>query len=1071
MRKPDDAKYRQMIVQNLDVSMLVEAGAGSGKTTSLVDRMVALIATGKSSVDKMAAVTFTRKAAAELKGRFQIALEEAFQNEKDATKKARYETALSKLEHLFAGTIHSFCGRLLRERPIEARLDPDFQELEEDENLVLRDQSWSEYLDRLHAEEAPILKGVMELGLSKPAELHSTYKNVCLYPEVEVVRKKQDRPDFSKEKAGLKKYLSRASKSLPKSVPENGWDGLQDLLRKTQLRCRHLDLDRDQDFIKVISALDKSPGVTQYKWPSKDIAKEEKAAFDQFRDDVVTSCLERWRHYCHYFIMELVVPAAAYFRSVREKDSFMNYQDLLLKAAELLLGNPEVRRYFQERFTHILVDEFQDTDPIQAEVILYLTGEKLEEKSWRNLKVKPGSLFIVGDPKQSIYRFRRADIDTYNEVKRIIGDSGGLIIPLTANFRSLSAVCDWVNPVFEKKFPAEANQCQPALETLKPYRKMKGGGVRRITIDKVYRHKQDEIARLDAGRIASWIDWALKGNFDVLRTEDEEKEGKGPAAGPEDFMILPRYKAHLPIYARALEERGIPYEITGGGAFARSEELRELLNLLRAVAEPDDRVALVATLRGSFFGVSDDLLYRLKKGGGVFSYLASQDKCGDKKARERLESVFVRLREFHRWTRTRPPAGALGLILDRLGIIPLALTRDMGKTRAGNLLKALELAFRESSRGTTAFVDMVERLSYYYKEIDVEELSVEPGKKDVVKLMNLHKAKGLEATVVFLADPVKDTTHEPTIHIARKKKGATGHFVALRPKGEYQKEVVGLPPAWSKYQALEEKYEAAESDRLLYVASTRAKQLLVVSMYLDKPDKGAWKDLYPYLKEVEEVKAPDEAVAEIPEGKVSADAFEAGKNEIAEKIARSKERSYETEAVTTVAKAQAEESPFSEDTRGGMVWGRIIHRMLEAVAKDENIDLGFVTENLLKEEERPLSEKESAIATVKGVMSSELWRRMKKAEEALVEVPFSLKIEDTTMPKVMSGAIDLAFKEQDGWVIADYKTDKVDANLDALVAYYKPQVEMYRKFWEEACGEKVKEAGLYFIDTAKWVTV
>ena len=143
MRKPDDAKYRDMIVQNLDVSMLVEAGAGSGKTTSLVNRMVALIAAGKCNVDKMAAVTFTRKAAAELKGRFQIALEEAFHSEKNADRKARYEAALSSLEHLFAGTIHSFCARLLRERPIEAKLDPDFEELEEDENLVLRAVSYT----------------------------------------------------------------------------------------------------------------------------------------------------------------------------------------------------------------------------------------------------------------------------------------------------------------------------------------------------------------------------------------------------------------------------------------------------------------------------------------------------------------------------------------------------------------------------------------------------------------------------------------------------------------------------------------------------------------------------------------------------------------------------------------------------------------------------------------------------------------------------------------------------------------------------------------------------------------
>jgi ATP-dependent helicase/nuclease subunit A len=145
--------------------------------------------------------------------------------------------------------------------------------------------------------------------------------------------------------------------------------------------------------------------------------------------------------------------------------------------------------------------------------------------------------------------------------------------------------------------------------------------------------------------------------------------------------------------------------------------------------------------------------------------------------------------------------------------------------------------------------------------------------------------------------------------------------------------------------------------------------------------------------------------------------------------------------------------------------------MLEALAREKAVDLELLAENLLKEEERLISEKELVVATVRSVMSSELWRRMKKAEKALVEVPFSLKIESGELPKIVSGAIDLAFKEPDGWIIADYKTDKVDGNLDNLVAYYKPQVEMYREFWKEMSGQGIKEAGLYFVDAEKWVCV
>ena len=213
MHEPEDIKYRKMIEENLDVSMLVEAGAGSGKTMSLVNRMLALIGSGKTTVDRMAAVTFTRKAAAEMKSRFQISLEKALDEERDGKRQERFQSALDHMEFLFSGTIHSFCGRLLRERPIEARLDPDFKELEEDENALLRDNCWSEYLEGLQGEESETLKAVLDLGIN-PAELLQTYQSITLFPEVEVFRKKVALPDYKKEKAQIRKYLEVAGRQF-----------------------------------------------------------------------------------------------------------------------------------------------------------------------------------------------------------------------------------------------------------------------------------------------------------------------------------------------------------------------------------------------------------------------------------------------------------------------------------------------------------------------------------------------------------------------------------------------------------------------------------------------------------------------------------------------------------------------------------------------------------------------------------------------------------------------------------------------------------------------------------------
>lgn len=392
-------------------------------------------------------------------------------------------------------------------------------------------------------------------------------------------------------------------------------------------------------------------------------------------------------------------------------------------------------------------------------------------------------------------------------------------------------------------------------------------------------------------------------------------------------MILLRYKAHLSIYAQALEAFGIPYEITGGGTFNDSEDLGHLLNLLQALAEPEDQVALVATLRGPFYGVSDDLLFRFRHGGGTLSYLVPCEKCEDEDARQQIEPVWRQLGTFHQVTRTEPPAAALTRILNDLGVVPLALTRELGEGRAGNLLKVLELSLWESSNQVTSFADLVERLTLSYEELDVEGMSVEPGKRDAVRIMNLHKAKGLEAAIVFLADPLKDADHEPSLHISRSKDKAMGHFLAFGSSGDYRTEILGIPPNWPTAQKLEQSYQQAEEERLLYVATTRAKQLLVVSRYPEKPDKGAWRSLYPHLEGVSELESPEKASASFEKGEIELGEFLMAKNEIAERTSRSKKNSYEQETVTSLAKESVEDAPWSQDSDQGMLWGRIIHRI------------------------------------------------------------------------------------------------------------------------------------------------
>jgi ATP-dependent helicase/nuclease subunit A len=265
-------------------------------------------------------------------------------------------------------------------------------------------------------------------------------------------------------------------------------------------------------------------------------------------------------------------------------------------------------------------------------------------------------------------------------------------------------------------------------------------------------------------------------------------------------------------------------------------------------------------------------------------------------------------------------------------------------------------------------------------------------------------------------------------------------------------------------------YGKAEQERLLYVATTRAKQFLVVSWYPSKPGKGAWTDLYPYLSAAPELEAPKEEDSVATRRHITAKEFETAKVAILNRIESKRRHSYERQTVTGIAVSQAPSPTLAHGDEGGMAWGRIIHRALEVLLRKEGIGLQAMISSLLKEEGRPLSEQDAVATAVQAVLSSDFWVRVKKSQTALVEVPFASRIEGPT-PGIVAGTIDLVFKEADGWVIVDYKSDRVGGVIDDLVARYKPQVLIYKDFLEKITGEAVWEAGIYFTALNRWVAV
>ncbi len=934
MPAPADQPVRDRIEREFDKTFLVEAGAGSGKTECLARRMAAGIAAGAYAVDGMAAVTFTRKAAAELRGRFQRALETRISDERhppSPEERGRLEGALAHLERLFSGTIHAFCASMLRERPVEAGRAPDFSEIDDLEDVSLREQAWREFWAHERASGSAVLRELQQAGV-RASHLDAAFARMCDHGDVEFPATRVEPPAVAPVIAATAHLLAALDRELGPSGVQPG--------TTCKLQQRLVDFRRSWDSIRVIriarvaealgkwDRADSGLGVVQKRWAGD--ALEARGLAFRFRDEVVRPFLRQWREYVYGVAVTTLSKAREFYAAQRRRRNVVNYVDLLCEAARLLRDHPDVRTDLQRKHRWIFVDEFQDTDPLQAEILLWLASEGGEGDVWTR-PLRPGALFIVGDPKQSIYRFRRADIEIYNRVRRRVQDCGerGDVLSLTANFRSHRAVCEFVNGLSAAQFPKEPDEHDPRFEPLRPAeQKVATGpcGARVLTVPRglgkgdATHYEADAIARIVAAA---------------------HREG----APYHDFLVLTHKKEALPVFAEAFDRYDVPVEVSGAGRFGSAPDVFVLGVLLRALADPLDQAALVGVLRGPLFGISDPDLYAYRKAGGAFDLSHPLEEEESPALADALDAhlgpvrpAMRALRRLTRATRQLPLPVALDHIVDDTGWLALGASSAAG-AGAGRILQAIDCARLVLERGG-GLAEAADALESDKDSSDAESWPLEPGRADVVRLMNLHKAKGLEARVVFLADATRGLGEWVDVHIERTSGPARGYF-AITTKNGWQAKPVAEPAGWDAHQAAEMKHVAAERKRLAYVAATRAGELLVVSRVAPesaKEDKeAAWRRLLPFLGEAAELAVPDYSPpAAAPAGVAATDAASA-LTARAEAMAVLVEPSWaaslvttevkkiawapadgEADALATRAPASAPERPTSFATRDGV---------------------------------------------------------------------------------------------------------------------------------------------------------
>jgi ATP-dependent helicase/nuclease subunit A len=1108
-----DREQRDLILRELDRNILVEAAAGTGKTTSMVERMLALLRTGKcESIRTMAAVTFTRKAAAELRSRFQVALEEAVRCA-GGEEKERLEAALTHVEQCFIGTIHSFCARLLRERPVEAGVDLAFEEIDEEEDGRLRVEAWENFSAGLIADDPHrFLEELSDLGL-RLSELQSAFESFAFFPDVGEWPRPQARvqPEFERARRELDRYLAHVVELAPGLPLEAGNDTLiPELKRLPRIVSHYEELERPDQLMEALELFDKSTKVVQKEWKKTgryggEDAKEELAAWNAFRDNVAKPALRAWRELRYAAVIPVMLAAREQYDGLRRERGQLNFQDLLMKAAALLRENPAVRRYFQSRFTHLLVDEFQDTDPIQAEVIMLLCSRDPGEPDWRACTPRPGSLFLVGDPKQSIYRFRRADIVTYDEAKEMVLAGGGLVVNLSVNFRAIPPIIAWVNGVFEPgepacdeagkallRFPACEAEESPRYVPLLPGREEGVAGelrgLYRLRIAEEFTNMEAAVEH-EADLIARAIRDALDRSFAVPRTGKQLEGGMRVEVGPDDFMIVTRNTGNLNAYARALQRYAIPHRVTGGWALSELEELRLFQACLRAVVHPDDPVALVAALRSELFGLSDSALYAFKKSGGSFSYNAPLPGGLPPQHATAFTEAFGRMTRYSLWLSRIPHAAACEKIAADLGLPALAATASGGDMRAGSLGKALELLRGMQSEAWSAarLVEYLARL--VEREEKHDGVSALSGAHPAVRVMNLHKVKGLEAPIVFLADPSGESEHEVEKHIDRSGNTIRG-YLAIYGKGtKFRKgKLLAHPEDWDSLAEREKGFERAEALRLRYVAATRAGAAIIITQRARNNNRNPWCHFEPFLKEECDLPDPGEqASPETDRVPLTPQEIVEAAADISSRLEAARKPTYDArplkeyalslcedaEPIEVAEDKELEKAPPVPQGEHGVEWGEVIHLLLQAAMAEPQAGLERLAASALAEAGLAVSLAPQAAALALSVTASEIWRRALESETRLVEVPLqALWDEGEGVPTILRGTIDLVFRESGYWVLVDYKTDRMGGGgPEEAARKYAAQVRLYAEGWEKCSGEPVREAFLYFTAAASLVKV
>jgi ATP-dependent exoDNAse (exonuclease V) beta subunit len=891
-----DSAARERIRHSLDESLVVEAAAGTGKTTELVTRIVNVLSAGTARIDQMLAVTFTEKAAGELKLRLREGLERARRDptgtsgreaDDPAERLGNIEHAIAHLEEAQVSTIHGFCADLLHERPVEAGVDPRFEVLAEAEQTF--GQAFDAWLQQTLAEPPDGVRRALrrrtvggfgvQPSKERPTERlrkaaadltewrdfpapwrRETFERKAIIDQiVALLLDFTELTDRVSNRRGDKLYLdmrpamlaARAIKTHDELRPRRrDYDGVEATL---------VELAANRDFINPRQGSGSSYGDGVSRGTVIEQHKKIVAVLRNFRRVANADLAALLQD-------DLRGPMTTY-AALKQDAGRLDFVDLLLEARNLVRDHDEVRKDFQRRFTRIFVDEFQDTDPLQAEILLLLAADDPTERDWRRVSPSRGKLFIVGDPKQSIYRFRRADVAVYHAVKTQLEKGGIASVALTTSFRAVPSIQRLVNRAFAPLMSTRGGPVtvpeppQADYVSLSPYRDdvddqpsivvlpvPRPYGVRRVAASAIERSLPDAV-----GAFVSWLvtesGWyvtdRLSSSEGERGTVPVQKFGRVRVAARHVCLLFRRFDSFgtdmTRGYVDALEARDLPHLLVGGRTFHDREEVTTMRAALAAVEYPDDELSVFATLRGSLFAIEDAVLLEYHQRVGrlhpfrvpaELQSSAAIDGGSPDTEQARLAPIVAALavlRDAHRRRNDVPVAETIGCLLETTRAHASFVMRPGGEQALANVMQIAELARRYETGGGLSFRGFVEQLEDEAVARRAGEAPILEEGSDGVRIMTVHRAKGLEFPIVILADPTCKLHRKTAARFIDPERG----LCALRIAG-------WSPLDLLDHEDIEVERDRQEGIRLAYVAATRARDLLVVPSVGDGAFQEGW---------------------------------------------------------------------------------------------------------------------------------------------------------------------------------------------------------------------------------------